>query len=356
MRPNQLLRFCLSVVAAVGAAGLPSTPGQNFVGPSIAPGDPAPPQLLLTDGGPAGRALAPLVGKRPILVVYWRPNFTPSEQALLKAYTLASTVAPEATFFPLAALAQGQSPTEIPDRLAALGLKQFMPNEDTGQLALMVGVRAVPAFLRVDAGGVLRAVGGSDITQVSKQGLSIAEALALAGKGAPTPTLGVLANDPIYLLLGQTLPELTVAESKAADPSQPAQDNLVYHKLGEYYGRGKEMVLVYWRPGCPHCEKLLPELRTWFENKRPAGLNIVDVARGDYPVMRNAAKNYISSYPWTHVLDMDQSVARALKVVETPAVFLVSPDGEIVGVRSGDHVDWDAFVGTKAASGKGASR
>jgi thiol-disulfide isomerase/thioredoxin len=262
---------------------------------------------------------------------------------------VATATAPEAVFLPLAALAQGQPPAEIPERLAALGLKQFAPHEDTGQLALKIGIRAVPAFVLVDAGGVVRAVGGSDITQKSKQGLSIAEALAIASKGASTPTLGFLTSNPVFQWLHQKLPDLTIAELKVAGAADPGQDNLVYRKLSQYYGRGKRLLLFYWRPGCAHCEKVLPDLRAWYEAKRPADLNIVDITRGD---TLKDAKSYIRDYPWVHSFDMDKSVMQRLKVDETPAIFLVSTAGEVTGIRTGEKIDWDAFLSTapRAAS------
>ena len=198
----------------------------------------------------------------------------------------------------------------------------------------------------MDAGGVLRAVGGSDITQKGKTGLSIAEALALASKGASTPTLGFLPSNPVFQVLHQKLPDLTVGELKVADPADPGADTLVYRKLSHYYGAGKRLLLFYWRPGCAHCEKVLPELRAWYEAKHPAGLNIVDITRGD---TFKDAKGYIKEYPWIHAFDTEKTVMRDLKVSETPAIFLVSSTGEITGIRTGEKIDWDAFLSPASA-------
>ncbi len=301
----------------------------------VNPGDAVTPQLLQDQGGPAGRELAPYIGKRPVLLVYWRPKEAASEQALVNAVAAAQVVAPEAVVLPIAALAANQPPSDIPERLAQMGLKHFPPREDTGQLALALGLRMVPAFVLIDAGGVLRGIGGSDITQNSATaGISLAEALTLASRGAPVPTLGVLASDPVYRMLGQKLPDAAVTEL----------DGATYRKLSQYTGKDKRLLIFYWSPSCPHCKAELPRLMNWYRTKRPADLQLIDIARADAPELKTEAPQLVKDEPGTHLLDVDKSASLALRVRETPTVFLVGKAGEILGIKTGGNIDWDRWL------------
>ncbi len=317
-----------------------ATAAQAQMGPRtlVNPGDPVPPPLLEERGGPAGKELAPYIGKRPVLMVYWRPKEAASEQALVNAVAAAQVLAPEAVVLPVAALAASQSPSDISERLALMGLKHFPPREDTGQLALALGIRMVPAFVLIDAGGVLRGIGGSDITQNSPTvGISFAEALTLASRGAPVPTLGILASDPVYRMLGQKLPDAAVTEL----------DGATYRKLAQYAGKDKRLLVFYWSPSCPHCKAELPRLMSWYRTKRPADLQLIDIARADAPELKAEAPQIVKDEPGTHLLDVDKSASLALRVRETPTVFLVAKTGEIIGIKTGGNIDWDRWLSPK---------
>jgi thiol-disulfide isomerase/thioredoxin len=300
----------------------------------IAPGDPVPGELLAERGGSAGRALAEHVQKRPVLLVYWRPDHSTSEQALAAAEERVTEAAPGVQLLPVAVLAAGQSPDVIGERLTALGLGGYPELQDGGQLAMMIGVRQVPSFALVDAGGVLRLVGGADLGQHTTAGPAIADAVIKAGKGEPVPTLGKLPSDPVYQLIGQPLP----------DVQGTALDGKTWKKLRGQVGDGKRALIFYWSPTCGHCKRALPELNSWYQETKPDDLAIIDVGRADSPSLKQDVAPIIEGYPWTHVMDVDRSIGRALMARWTPTSYLVSAEGEIVDIRLGGDIDWDEWL------------
>ncbi|RMG45400.1 MAG: TlpA family protein disulfide reductase [Acidobacteria bacterium] len=314
--------------------------------PVTRPGEAVPAAVLEREAGPAGKALAGYLGVRPVLVVYWRPGDPVSEAALADAIAGAREAAPEAAVLPVAVLAAGQPESSVTERLKELGLASAVePVIDRGDLAVVLGVRRAPSFALIDAGGVLRLVGGSDISQANKDGVSILQALALAAKGKAVPTLGVLEYQPAYRLLGSKLPGVAVTEL----------DGSTWRRLTDFLVPGKRLLLFYWSPICPHCKRALPVLGRWYEEHRPDDLVVVDVARADAEALRRAAAPLIESYPWKHLLDVRNAAGKTLLVTRTPTSFLVSGDGEILAVQVGETEDWSAWLGGTRA-GSGASR
>lgn len=300
----------------------------------VAPGDPVPAKLLSAQGGVAGRELAALAGRRPVLLVYWRPGDVLSESALAGAVNAQRSRAEDAVVFPVAVLAAKQSPETIRARLRALGLEDLPPRQDGGQLARILGIRKTPAFALIDAGGTLRLVGGGDVQQNSPEGMTIEQAMVLASEGKAVPNLGTLPSRPVYRLLGRPLPAVAGTEL----------DGSTWRKLASFMQEGKRLLIFYWSPTCPHCKRALPELRKWFTEDGPDDLVIVDVARADSRYLAEAVRPLIKDYPWFHLLDKDRSIGRALMARETPSSYLVSARGEVLGIKVGARVNWGRWL------------
>jgi len=333
LRANLLPVAVLATAVTVLLSTTPA-PAQYGEAALIAPGEPVPVQLVLGQGGSAGRELAPLLGKRPVLVVYWRPRDSMSEQVLVTTAQFARASAAGATLFPVAVLAASQPPSDIAARLSELGLAELAARQDGGQLAMAFGLRRAPGFALIDAGGVLRAVGGSDISQVGAGGVSIGDALVAAARGEPVPTLGTLAAQPIYRLLGRPLPDGAVTEL----------DGRTWRKLSEYVKPGHHTLVFAWLPTCPHCRELLPKLREWYERTRPEDLRIVDIARAEAPALQSEAASIVKNFPWVHLLDVDRAMFRSLLVVETPTVYLIGHDGNVEAINVGASINWDKWL------------
>lgn len=335
------IRWGWSLLALLAASSFPfyAQYGQK---PLVSPGEKVPPELVLGQGGAAGKDLATLIGKGPVLVIYWRPGDQVSEQALANAVGMARESAPTVPLYLVGILAASQSPEEFNSRLGVLGLAGIPVHQDGGQLAFVLGVRKVPSFALIDAGGVLRLVGGSDLAQAGESGVTALEALTLAGRGQPVPTVGTLATDRVYRWLGKPLPELA-----ATNP-----DGRTWRKLSEVVARGRRTLLFYWSPACAHCKEMLPKLWMWYETKRPKDLDIVTLARADIPALRAEIAPLIKAFTWTNLLDLDASITKTLMVQETPTAFLVGSDGKIAGIQVGAKINWEKWLASPAPGKK----
>lgn len=88
-------------------------------------------------------------------------------------------------------------------------------------------------------------------------------------------------------------------------------------------------VIVFWRPGCPHCQRLTPELVAWESLQGP---RLVVVAACDGPTAFRAG------LPGTVLLDPDFAVGQALGAPGTPAALAIDavgrPSGPVVAGAS----------------------
>lgn len=86
--------------------------------------------------------------------------------------------------------------------------------------------------------------------------------------------------------------------------------------------RGVPTLLLFWNPGCSHCQELRPMVRTLEQlPKRP---RLVVISRG--PIGLNKDMGFISPV----VLDDDRSIAGTFGVTGTPAAVLIDEMGIVV--------------------------
>lgn len=87
--------------------------------------------------------------------------------------------------------------------------------------------------------------------------------------------------------------------------------------------RGRDTLVVFWNPDCPHCQQLVEDLRRW-EAEPPRGApRLLVVSSGS--VEANRALGFRSSV----VLDESLKVANAFGASGTPSAVLVDADGRI---------------------------
>jgi thiol-disulfide isomerase/thioredoxin len=83
--------------------------------------------------------------------------------------------------------------------------------------------------------------------------------------------------------------------------------------------RGAPTLLLFWSPGCSHCQELLPDMRAWEANLN--GLRMLIVSGG--PVALNKAAGLRSQF----VLDDDRGIAGRFGATGTPAAVLIDEMG-----------------------------
>src|SRR5262249_41429937 len=103
--------------------------------------------------------------------------------------------------------------------------------------------------------------------------------------------------------------------------------------------RGRDTLVVFWRPNCPHCQRLAEDLRRW-EAEPPRGApRLLLVSSGS--VEENRAVGFKSS----GVLDEGFQIGKAFRARGTPSAVLVDAHGRIASTVAVSARDVLALAG-----------
>jgi peroxiredoxin/UPF0716 family protein affecting phage T7 exclusion len=194
-----------------------------------------------------------------------------------------------------------QADSEVADAYAAQWTPGALVIRRNGRLASAVayGDAAVRAL-------VARAAIAGDAPLVTPGESRPAGGLALVHRGPPGP--------------GQPAPSLARPDLEGREID-----------LADY--RGRDTLVVFWQPQCPHCQKLAEDLRRW-EAEPPRGApRLLVVSSGS--IEENRALELRS----TIVLDEGFTIGKAFGARGTPSAVLVDGEGRIastVGVGARD--------------------
>ena len=87
--------------------------------------------------------------------------------------------------------------------------------------------------------------------------------------------------------------------------------------------RGKEILVIFWNPGCGFCQQMLPDLKEWEADPPESAPRLLVVSAGTEEANREMG---LSS---TVVLDQQFSVGRAFGASGTPSAVLVDAEGKV---------------------------
>lgn len=107
---------------------------------------------------------------------------------------------------------------------------------------------------------------------------------------------------------------------------------------------GKPTVVVFWRPGCPHCREELPIVRKVCNEK---GANAVAVQVAEAPESGNRALEH-SAWAGAALID-DGSVRKTLGIDKVPWTLVLRPDGTAARAYVGAQ-SYDTLAGAIAAA------
>ncbi len=163
-----------------------------------------------------------------------------------------------------------------------------------------------------------------------------AAAVALAVLAAASPARTAPLQDAASLLAGSGLEPLR--------PSRPAEDFTLEDLQGRQVSladhRGDWVLLTFWAPWCGPCRSELASLQDLYLASRDGGFTVLTIATGSARgTVRDAVERRGLGFPV--LLDPGGKVAAAYGASGIPVTFLVSPDGDLVGVARGAR-DWSA--------------
>jgi thiol-disulfide isomerase/thioredoxin len=114
------------------------------------------------------------------------------------------------------------------------------------------------------------------------------------------------------------------------------------HKLSDYIGHGKWVVLNIWGTSCPPCREEMPELVRFHDEHKDSDAIVVGIAI-DFPSFTYAKKDAVIAFADDYLIDFpvllsDSSITETIglgRLEGLPTTYLFDPSGIVVGVQVG---------------------
>jgi peroxiredoxin len=326
--------------AAAPPAPAPTTPAK--VGPAL-PGTPFPAWTyanLNPAAGPAKVDLATVLGKQPVLFVYWIAGNPRSEHVLQEVEAIAKAAGPRLAVFSIASPPMGSNDVNpIRQRLSEMKIQVPCLNDEGFRLAQQLSVKAVPSIALVDASGVLRLVGGGSPRQSIEYKLTVTDAIKRLAQTGQLGTYGELPRyEPVVELFGTKPPAFDL----------PAVDDGIPRSSKSLLASDKVNVFVFWAIDCPHCTQFMPKLNAWFKDHRD-GINVVSLARVMNDTLKTRTQEFVrlNGFVFPTLVDKDFVVAQQYNVIATPTILILRPDGTADSIMPPSETDFDKFFAAK---------
>jgi peroxiredoxin len=305
--------------------------------PAVGFGEPVPPgkfaNMNSAPGQPASVDLASLLGKKPIVVVYWMPSNARSEKILQETQAIVdSTGADKVVLLSFAAPPFGSTDTTaLKARTAELKLKCPVLYDEGFRLLQQLQVHSVPNVAIIDIEGKLRLSNGGSLKQTLEYKLDVEGAIR---RVASTGKLGT------YGMLQMYYPVTELVGKKCPDFDAPLLSDGVSHSFNSMLSSTKVNVLVFWSVDCPHCKASLPKLNDWLKGHQE-GMNVIGAARvtDDATKTRTAEYCRISGFVFPTFVDKDMQIGGTYQVISTPTVVVIRPDGVVDSVLLSGETD-----------------
>jgi peroxiredoxin len=343
-RLRVLIAVSVGAVAAAAIAGLPA--GQA----RVEPGTPFPPlKLQALRPGATGASpldLAGALGKKPVLICYIALGEPLGEEAL--------TVLQERTagewkgaveVLGAVRLSGGSTPGQARERLSLLGVDLPVVMDDSFALGTALGVTTSPSFSLVDRTGTLRIADARSLRQELPEGGTLEQAVGAAARGGSVPTvLKMPRYYPAGELVGEPAPDFILQQFQGRERLK-LSDRLAA-------GQGKKMVaLLFWHPNCKHCKQAMPGIMAgWRAYQQYIDLFSVVALKNEDEVVN--ARDTIRAHGMTFPVLQDEGrrVTELYKVVSTPTMFFVRPDGRVESVYTKGDVNYVPVFSAKLRS------
>ncbi len=114
------------------------------------------------------------------------------------------------------------------------------------------------------------------------------------------------------------------------------------HKVSEYIGHGKWVVLNIWGTRCPPCREEMPELVRFHDEHKNSDAIVVGIAI-DFPSYSYAKRDEVTRFADDYLIDFpillsDAGITKKLglgNLEGLPTTYIFNPKGKVVGMQVG---------------------
>jgi thiol-disulfide isomerase/thioredoxin len=114
------------------------------------------------------------------------------------------------------------------------------------------------------------------------------------------------------------------------------------HKLSDYIGHSKWVVLNIWGTRCPPCREEMPELVSFHDAHKNSNGIVIGIAI-DFPSYGYAKKSEVADFADDYLIDFpvllsDSTITEKIglgRLQALPSTYLFDPDGKVVGMQVG---------------------
>ncbi len=277
-----------------------------------------------------------VLGKKPVILFYFLPQHPISVNELKIFDKTAGFFKSTVKFL---AVSKAQFPKEITairEKMASMKLSVPVLLDEKGLLAYVMLTNRVPSYALISPKGRMTLARAGSLMEKVNSEYTLLEVLKLAASGKEPPFIVAPGYSPnSYNLVGKKAPYFSL------DSIWPPTFKKKVSLTGYLNEHKKPLVLVFWSPLCPHCQKYMPLIaRRVSQNKGVSLLTvsvIVDKGR------RDALKHYMQKEGLNYVVlnDKKSEVFRHYRVISVPTLFFISADQVVKKVMIGGGLNFE---------------
>jgi peroxiredoxin len=315
------------VVAALGFCVAAYT-AQVAEPEGIVPGAPA--KFALKDSNKKAWSV-PVAGKKAIIVGFW----TPASGDCIKQFQRLQKIVASRADVQVFAVTRGKYKEEREDAVAAFK-KAKLPfpilfDNESRVAKNVFKFKKIPAFFVLDAAG--RAVTPELNTLDRKvRNWTLERLIDTVRAGKPVPVIEATPVDPesdsqMRAFIGKKAPDFSMHDIRG---------NIRTPKSFS----GKNLILVFWSPTCPHCRRELPRLQQFYQSERgQLGFEILAVASASSTDEQTEGKAFIAQagIRFPVIIELGNNTSSLYKVRAVPAAYVINKKGYVVEAVTGEH-------------------
>jgi thiol-disulfide isomerase/thioredoxin len=110
-------------------------------------------------------------------------------------------------------------------------------------------------------------------------------------------------------------------------------------RFGDHHEPGKLLAVLYWSPRCPYSRQAMPSLVAAHRTYAPRFFNMISVVRDGTPEeIQERVAAFQVKFPI--LADRDKQFTTLYRVVSTPTLVIIGPDGTVDSVYTSGKVNY----------------